>query len=614
MIPIVLLMMMHAAAAYATEPPGFIWDMFGGGGGSGNALRAVALDSQHGVFVTGDTMGSDGARHAVVAMLNRYSGSVVWSFAEGGTASCSGYAIAVSNDYLYVAGSNGADATFRGNSGSEAVVIPSAGGFIAKYRVDGTLLWVKEFATSGECAVRKLALDDHAGLYAAGEFTGTLTLPSAKESEPSLSTGTLSNCPFVVRLDADDALIWCTTARVGSTMIGGIAADHGQCYVSGSYGIGGTILTSGGDSASVLNTPAGSSDIFLIRYNDDGSLGFASSLGSTGPDCSGGVAVADGIVYLCGSFAGIWSFECVNGMNISDTSQANSSGAATNDAFVACWDTAGKKFVWFAHSGGPNDDAASSIILKGGMIHVVGWMQSGWFGSGNAVSELFHRSSRGGEDFFVAMYTRNGIRQAVKAGGAGNNDWGRAFAVDDSMQYVVVGTCAAGTQFRNVAGGTGVKWFATKVPTQSDIDVLPDSLRARRFRSKNVALGARVPIRAEIYSGTHRLGVMRDTVSLLLVAGEAGEGNGKVPRWKHHGRNRSASHMLVAVEGGARLLRGRGAAASGYYLRLPALVSGRGQGVHEAAMHERPGVVVVAGRDTLNPGGGGLMEARHEGR
>src|SRR5439155_15611272 len=95
---------------------------------------------------------------------------------------------------------------------------------------------------------------------------------------------------FLAKYDSDGNVLWVKTAGGSDDDVGnGIAADSaGNTFVTGYFystnvNFNGTILTNFG--------PAGSSDVFIAKYDTTGALLWAKQAGGSLDDQAGGVAV-----------------------------------------------------------------------------------------------------------------------------------------------------------------------------------------------------------------------------------------------------------------------------------------------------------------------------------
>jgi len=259
----------------------------------------------------------------------------------------------------------------------------------------------------------------------------------------------------------------------------GVATDlTGNVYTVGSYEGTATFGTT-------QLTNSGLKDIFIVKYDAQGTVQWAKKAGGTSTDEGLGIAVdASGNCYVTGYFMGTASFgstnlTSTNGKNIFIAKYATSNGALTwaksvsvtgdaegagidvdaagncyitgyfrntatfktglsltasggLDAFVAKYNTSGT-CLWAKKGGGSGLDRAYGITVIKNSLAITGYYEStGTFGS----TQL---TSAGGGDAFVAKYDTSGTLGWAKSFGGSNTDYGHAVAMDTSGNCFVSG-------------------------------------------------------------------------------------------------------------------------------------------------------------------------------
>jgi hypothetical protein len=243
--------------------------------------RGVATDSSGNVYVTGYTQGGlDGNTNAglwdLFVVKYNSSGTKQWTKQLGTSNSESSNGVATdSSGNVYVTGwtSGGLD----GNT--------SAGDwdlFVVKYSSNGTKQWTKQLGTSSRDWAYGVATDSSGNVYVTGYTSGSL------DGNTSAGVEDL----FVVKYNSSGTKQW--TKQLGTSSrdeARGVATDSsGNVYVTG--------WTSGGLDG---NTSAGSSDLFVVKYNSSGTKQWTKQLGSSSADEASGVATdSSGNVYVSG--------------------------------------------------------------------------------------------------------------------------------------------------------------------------------------------------------------------------------------------------------------------------------------------------------------------------
>jgi uncharacterized delta-60 repeat protein len=163
-------------------------------------------------------------------------------------------------------------------------------------------------------------------------------------------------------------------------------------------------------------TSAGNHDIFIARYNPDGTLAWAKSAGGTENDYGYGItALSDNSVVATGNFLGTATF------GQDEPNQTILTSAGDEDIFIARYNSNGT-LAWAKCAGGAGDDRGRAITtLSDNSVVATGYFQSVViFGADEPNQTTL--TSAGGWEFFIARYNSNGtLAWAKRAGGAGDD-------------------------------------------------------------------------------------------------------------------------------------------------------------------------------------------------
>ncbi len=212
-------------------------------------------------------------------------------------------------------------------------------------------------------------------------------------------------------------------------------------------------------------TSAGSTDIYVAKYDTDGNVLWVEQAGGISGDQGLGIAVdTAGNTYLTGAFIGTATFGPFT---------LNSAGWPTNpldmDVFVAKYDPNGI-ILWVRRAGGVLDqqgnaiavDAANNCYLTG---RFRGGAAFGPFNIFSANSAVF--------DIFVAKYDTNGAALwARSAGGSSGQKQGNAIAVDAAGSSYVTGEFQGGVFFGlppSLASAGGDDIFVARYDTNGNV-------------------------------------------------------------------------------------------------------------------------------------------------
>ena len=239
-----------------------------------------------------------------------------------------------------------------------------------------------KFGGVGNDEAAAIAIDNAGNTFTAGFFSGTVDLDPGAGTQFATSVG--GTDIFLSKFDASGALVWAKT-------FGGVEADEAESIaVDGS----GNVLVTGFFSRTIdldpgpalLNrTSLGSTDIFISKFSQTGTLIWGHAIGGGRADEGRGIAVDPlGAVYTAGFFGATTDFD--PGANVwSLTNTSNSS-----DIFVSKLDASGI-FVYARQAGstgadqanGIAVDAAGSVTLAGSFTGTVNFGPA--FGSHGAI-------------------------------------------------------------------------------------------------------------------------------------------------------------------------------------------------------------------------------------
>ena len=326
--------------------------------------RAVATDPSGNVYAAGYTYGGlDGNSNSGGAdlFLVKYnsSGTKQWTQQLGTSSYDGAYGVATdSSGNVYVTGytSGGLDGA---NAGSNDI-------FVVKYNTSGTKQWTKQLGTSSYDRAYGVATDSSGNVYVAGFTSGGLDGTNAGSFDI-----------FVVKYNTSGTKQW--TKQLGTSSDDrayGVATDSsGNVYVAG--------FTSGG----LDGTNAGSNDIFVVKYYDNGTKQWTQQMGSSSSDSAWGVATdSSGNVYLAGSTSGELD---------------GNTNAGITDLFVVKYNSSGTK-QWTQQMGSSSVDTVYGVATdSSGNVYVAGDTEGG----------LDSNTSAGSNDIFVVKYNSDGVKQ-----------------------------------------------------------------------------------------------------------------------------------------------------------------------------------------------------------
>lgn len=218
--------------------------------------------------------------------------------------------------------------------------------FLVKFSKDGKRLWSTYYGHTDDDVSYNLCLDKKGNIYITG-YTENQSNISSNGWRDNY-TGGISDA-FLVKFDSSGKRTW-------ATYFGGDDFDiaYGvQCDDSGYVYIGGTLTSTKTSTISYLghqNKAGGSQDGFLAKFHEDGNLIWSTYYGGSNEDGVNAVAVdALGNVLICGPTTS------------GDYIATQNFYRGHTDAFLAKFNSNGKR-LWSAYHGGGELDAALSVI------------------------------------------------------------------------------------------------------------------------------------------------------------------------------------------------------------------------------------------------------------
>jgi len=281
------------------------------GGNNADQTNGIATDQNGNIIAVGTfdatanfgskSLSTSGSLDIFVAKYDS-SGTCLWAQKAGGSFGDEGRAVAVdAQGNIYITGTYGqSGAVFSG------LTIGTTGGlrngFIAKYKPDGTIVWVKSIGgISSSPEPRKIVMGKDNKVYVAGEFYGTITFNG---SQQITSTKGGANDIFTSQFDTSGTAIWANKGgdRKDEKLTGLAIDANGNPIIYGSY----DSLTTFGTTtkyAEYLGSTFGHTDLFLVKYSTSGGQFWFQSFGGKEGDLGGGICIDNaGNIYTTGFF------------------------------------------------------------------------------------------------------------------------------------------------------------------------------------------------------------------------------------------------------------------------------------------------------------------------
>jgi len=306
--------------------------------------------------------------------LTKYdaNGNVLWAKSIGGTLSDEATSIVLDDSgNVYMAGYfNSPTISFDAITLTNDHVFGTYQSdiFLAKFNANGKVLWANRAGGSGMDQATSVTVDASGNAYLGGWYTGD-TLIFASDTLIASQGGT-SNL-FLAKYNTNGNILWGKSAGCtgGAEAISYIAASAaGNIYVAGFFHS--TTIIFGTDTLTNKNTDY-STDIFLVKYNTNGSVLWAKNAGGTGTDEVSSIALdTSGNAYVSGYFnSGTINFGTFSLINDYYNNSAY-------DLFLTKYNANGN-VLWAKSAGGTVSDEAFSVAVNpSGNIYLAGWFNS----------------------------------------------------------------------------------------------------------------------------------------------------------------------------------------------------------------------------------------------
>ena len=206
-----------------------------------------------------------------------------WTKQLGSIVNDSANSVAIdSNNNVYITGYTSGDLDGNTNAGPNDI-------FLTKYESDGTKQWTKQLGTTVNDIALGVAIDLNNNVYITGY--------TASDLDGNTNAGSIGTYDaFLAKYESDGTKQW--TKQLGTTVYDvalGVAIDsNNNVFITG---------RTGGDLDG--NTNAGPNDIFLTKYESDGTKQWTKQLGSDVSDIGNCISIdSNNNVYITGSTGG----------------------------------------------------------------------------------------------------------------------------------------------------------------------------------------------------------------------------------------------------------------------------------------------------------------------
>ncbi|MCX6645199.1 MAG: hypothetical protein NTY09_02400, partial [bacterium] len=366
------------------------------------------------------------------------TGNLIWAKSAGGAVGLDeGHGITkLSDNSTVVTGQFMGSATFGQGEPNETVLTETGDQdfFIARYNTDGTLAWAKLAGGDGYVSGDGITTLPDNSIAVTGAFSGSATFGPGEPNETILTYAGGWDI-FIARYNPDGTLAWAKRAGGGGYYFdkgSGITTLSDDSTVVTGYFSGSATFGPGEPNQMVL-TSAEHRDIFIARYNPDGTLAWAKRAGGDYWDEGNGITtLPDDSTVVTGTFADSATF------GPGEPNQTVLTTAGIFGFFIACYNPDGT-LAWAKRAGGDDHNYGNGITtLSDNSTVVTGRFEhSATFGEGEANQTVL--TSAGWYDIFIARYNPDGTLTWAKSAGGASWDEGNGITALPDNSTVVTG-------------------------------------------------------------------------------------------------------------------------------------------------------------------------------
>ena len=243
---------------------------------------------------TGTTLSGYGSSDVFFMKYNK-NGDFILANRAGGSSPDRGYGIAVDSDQnFYITGEYfSSSMNFPGSAN-----LTNSGmsdGFIAKYDSSANIVWRKRMSGSSFQKGASIKISPDNNIYVIGDYNGLITFDTGKTLTGINTEG------FIVKYNQDANTEWFTgtNGNLGESISDLSFDQENNFYITGYF----SSNALGFFGSSLTFNKINGDDIFLVKYNNLGSLEWGRIFGGISSDKGNGLAIDnEGYIYLSGVF------------------------------------------------------------------------------------------------------------------------------------------------------------------------------------------------------------------------------------------------------------------------------------------------------------------------
>ncbi|MFI5222132.1 MAG: PKD domain-containing protein, partial [Bacteroidia bacterium] len=390
------------------------WTIFFGTGTSSDATfgYAIANDASGNLSITGKTTSiftttgvyqtSYGGNTDVFIANYGPSGNLQWTTYYGGSSTDVGYGIAIdASSNIFITGFTWSSSVIASSGAYQPTLARWQNAFVAKFHSSGLRLWGTYFGGRGTDCGNAITLDWQGNVLITGNTTSASGIASSGAYQTTIGDTLNGGDAFIAKFNSYGSFQW-------ATYFGGTSEDIAYGITTDLYA--NILITGHSISDSVIATTgsyqvnrAGSSDVFIAKFNISGSRIWATYYGGSSDENANGIKT-DGVgnIYITGNTLSS------SGIATSGAYQTTYGGSGHSDAFITKFNVTGS-LQWATYFGGSNDDIGNGITTDAaGNVLIVGTTgsTSGIASSGSIPTTI----PNGDQSAFYAKFDPYGVR------------------------------------------------------------------------------------------------------------------------------------------------------------------------------------------------------------